>query len=314
MRDLTADRGDSGRRLDLVLVRRLVDLPGITRTRVQAWIENGHVCVNGRTIRRPAARTALGDRIVVSAIHAVRRVPMAAENIALDVLYEDDDLLAINKPAGLVVHPTFRHAGGTIMNALLWRAAAWPAPQRPSLVGRLDKLTTGILLAAKTPAAHAAMQRVLMHASAAKDYLALVYGRVTVPSGRIALGLARDAGDRRRVVAAEDRGVASVTLFERLARVRAPRAGLSLLRCRLVTGRTHQIRVHLAEHGFPILADPVYGRPARDPRLLEAAACVGHQALHARLLGFQHPVSGEDVRYSADPPPEFQRALELLRS
>ncbi len=194
---------------------------------------------------------------------------MAAENVALDVLYEDEHLLALDKPAGMVVHPTYKHATGTVMNALLWRARGWPAGQRPSLAGRLDKDTSGIVLVAKTAAVHAALQRTLARTGrpaadrtgSEKVYLAVVHGRVNVARGTIDLRLARDRGDRRRVVASDTVGAPSLTHFERLARTDGPDPGVSVLRCRLMTGRTHQIRVHLAARGWPIVGDPVYGEP-----------------------------------------------------
>ncbi len=272
---LTADRGDAGRRLDLVVRRHLTGVEAATRTRVQAWIERGHVSVNGAPVRRVSTRTALGDVVTVAlpAGTVESRAPMAPENVTLDVLYEDGHLLALDKPAGVVVHPTHAHGSGTVLNALLWHAREWPAGQRPSLAGRLDKLTSGILLIAKDAAVHAALQRTPIE----KDYLAVVYGRVNVASGQIDLRLGRDRGDRRRVVASADVGAPSLTRFERLARVAAPRAGLSLLRTRLVTGRTHQIRVHLAARGWPIVGDPVYGEPrwARVTNAALAASAAG---------------------------------------
>ena len=260
-RVLTADRGDDGLRLDLVLRRHLTDLRSATRTRVQSWIEKGFVTVNGAPVRRVSTRTALGDIVSIALPEEAPRAAMAAEDVRLDVLYEDDYLLAIDKPAGLVVHPTFKHVKGTLMNALLWHARAWPAPQRPSLVSRLDKLTSGVIVVAKHAAAHAALQRAMDPKCSEKDYLAIVYGRVNVVRGEIDLRLGRDRGDRRKVVASVDVGAESLTRFERLARVAAPRAGLSLLRCRLATGRTHQIRVHLAARGWPVVGDTVYGEP-----------------------------------------------------
>lgn len=158
---LTADRGDDGLRLDLVLRRHLTDVSSATRTRVQAWIEKGLVTVNGAPVRRVSTRAALGDIVAVALPDQAPRAAMAAEDVRLDVLYEDDHLLAIDKPAGVVVHPAYKHAAGTMMNALLWHARAWPAPQRPSLVSRLDKLTSGIIVVAKTAAAHAELQRAM---------------------------------------------------------------------------------------------------------------------------------------------------------
>ena len=287
-RVLVADRGDAGRRLDLVLRRHLTDIAAATRTQVQAWIERGLVTVNGRAVGRASARAAVGDVIVVALPHAAvsPRPAMAPERVALDILYEDGDLLAVNKPAGIVVHPTYKNMSGTIMNALLWHARAWPTGQRPSLLGRLDKLTSGIIVVARTASAHAALQRSWPQSE--KDYLAVVYGRVNVARGAIDLRLGRDASDRRRVVALSPEatsGEASLTLFERLARTPTTRAGISLLRCRLVTGRTHQIRVHLAARGWPIVGDPTYGEPrwsdVADPTLAATLRLFPRQALHA---------------------------------
>jgi 23S rRNA pseudouridine1911/1915/1917 synthase len=315
LRTLVADRGDAGVRLDRVLRRHLADVHAATRTRVQAWIEDGCVTVNGRAVRRAAARAALGDLVCVTIPDAAPRRAMRGEDLALDVLYEDDVLLAVDKPAGLVVHPTFRHPAGTMMNALVARARGWPAEQRPSIVGRLDKLTSGIVVVAKTREAHAALQR-LLHAGAAraKTYLALVYGRVTAARGAIDLRLARDPRDRRRVVASERAGARSVTTFERVARVAAPRVGLALLRCTLVTGRRHQIRAHLKARGWPIVGDPVYGEPrwrdVDDPMLAAALRAFPHQALHATHVAFVHPVTGEAVEIDAPLPADVAALLE----
>ena len=311
---LTADRGDAGRRLDLVLRRHLTGIEAATRTRVQAWIANGLVSVNGTPVHRVAARTALGDVVTVALpadSTAAPRAPMGAEAVRIDVLYEDDDLLAIEKAAGVVVHPTHGHRSGTVMNALLWHARQWPAGQRPSLVSRLDKLTSGILVVAKTASVHAALQR----APIEKDYLAVVYGRVNAASGRIDLRLGRDRDDRRRVVASADAGAPSLTRFERLARVAAPRAGLSLLRCRLVTGRTHQIRVHLAARGWPIVGDPVYGEPrwarVKDPTLAAALREFPRQALHAWRIALIHPVTRARLSLEASVPPDIEELLSV---
>src|SRR5215468_8100344 len=175
LRTLVADRGDAGVRLDRVLRRHLADLQTATRTRVQQWIAGGRVTVNGRPVQRVAARAALGDLVCVAIPDAVPRRAMRGEELALDVLYEDDSFIAINKPAGMVVHPAFKHPTGTLMNALLGRAQQWPSGQRPSIVGRLDKLTSGIVIAAKTRGMHAALQQAV-HAGGerAKVYLALV--------------------------------------------------------------------------------------------------------------------------------------------
>jgi 23S rRNA pseudouridine1911/1915/1917 synthase len=305
---LIADRGDAGLRLDLVLRRHLTDIRAVTRTRVQAWIETGLVTVNGREVRRVATRAALGDIVAVS-LPIAAPPPPQPEPVPIDVLFEDDHLLAVDKPAGLVVHPTHRHASGTLLNALLWHARGWPAGQRPSLIGRLDKQTSGVVLVAKTAAMHAALQRALNHPSARKEYVAVVYGRVPRARGTIDLRLRRDPFDRRRVVASTTIGAESVTRYERMARARAPDAGLAVLRCTLVTGRTHQIRVHLAASGWPIVGDPVYGErrwpDVADPVLRDALAAFARQALHATRLAFTHPATRTSVIVEAGLPPDM---------
>ncbi len=311
-RIVKADRGDAGLRLDLVLRRHLTDVRAATRTRVQTWIESGRVTVNGKAVHRVAVRAALGD-VVSIALPEVQREPMAAEDAAITVLYEDDHLLAIDKPAGLVVHPAHKNPSGTLMNALLWHARAWPAPQRPSLVGRLDKLTSGIVLVAKSAAIHASLQKALASSVTTKDYLAVVYGKVNVAHGDIDLRLQRDPGDRRRVVASEDVGAPSLTRFERLARVSAPATGLSVLRCRLVTGRTHQIRVHLSARGWPLVGDPTYGEPrwrqVEDPTLAPVLRDFPRQALHAWRLTTRHPVTRAELTIDAPVPDDIQRLM-----
>jgi len=313
-RVLTADRGDAGRRLDLVLRRHLTDVASATRTRVQGWIEAGLVTVNGAPVRRTSARAALGDVVSIALPDVPRPPGMRAEAADLSVLYEDQAILAVDKPAGVVVHPGYRHTTGTLMNALLWRARTWPAPQRPSLVGRLDRLTSGVVIVAKTADVHATLQRTMASADAEKDYLAVVYGRVAPPRGRIDLPLGRSRADRRRVVAGGS-GAPSRTHYERLARVAAPGVGLSLMRCRLTTGRMHQIRVHLAARGWPIVGDPEYGAPRwrgiADPVLAAALRDFPRQALHAWHVAFTHPVTHARIDVEAPIPDDMR---DLIRS
>jgi 23S rRNA pseudouridine1911/1915/1917 synthase len=313
---VTADRGDAGKRLDLVLRRHLTDVATATRTRIQSWIANGQVAVNGTPILRPATRAAPGDAITVTLDFVPSRRMMVAENAKLDILHEDEYLLVINKPAGLIVHPAYKHAEGTLMNALLWHARRWSKTERPSLVGRLDKFTSGIVLVAKSPAVHAALQRAMAAKDAEKDYLAVVYGRVSRIRGRIDLRLALDRHDRRRVVASETTGAASVTNFERLARIPAPRAGLALLRCRLATGRRHQIRVHLAACGWPLVGDPTYGEPrwslVTEPTLAATLRAFPRQALHAWRLALAHPITGDRLNVEAPLSADFRALLTAI--
>jgi 23S rRNA pseudouridine1911/1915/1917 synthase len=319
-RVIVADRGDAGRRIDLVLRRHLHDVAGVSRTRVQDWIESGLVEINGRPIKRVSARAALGDRVSVALPPERARRRMTAENIPLDVLFEDEWLLAANKPAGIVVHPAYQHASGTVMNALLWRARGWPPHTRPSIVGRLDKHTSGVVIVAKTAAIHAALQRALAADDAEKVYLAVVYGRVNVARGRIDLPLMKDRRQRRTVVAPANTGAPSVTRFERLARAPAPHAGLTVLRCSLGSGRAHQIRAHLAARGWPLVGDPTYGEPrwqrVVDPELADLLRAFSRQALHARRTSFVHPATRERITIEAPLPPDFDALLQAtgLRS
>jgi 23S rRNA pseudouridine1911/1915/1917 synthase len=303
---VTADRGDAGLRLDLVIRRHLTDVRAATRTRVQAWIEDGQVTVNGRIVSRVSTRTSCNDIVTVRFTDTERRCPAASTASdalgMLDVLYEDEHLLALNKPAGVVVHPTYRHADGTVMNALLWHAREWVDGQRPSLVGRLDKLTSGILLVAKSAAAHAALQREMMSSRSEKDYLAVVYGRVNAARGAIDFRLAVDGNDRRRMVASARDGVPSLTRFVRISRG----TELSLLRCRLITGRRHQVRVHLAARGWPIVGDITYATPHAHEK---PGWTFPRQALHAWRVAFTHPATGERVALEAPVPLDMKTLI-----
>jgi 23S rRNA pseudouridine1911/1915/1917 synthase len=316
IRTFLTDRGDNGARLDLVLRRHLANLETATRTRVQSWIDQGTVSINGQTVRRAAARVAAGDVLTVDTPDAALplRRTLEPQDAFLDILFEDDHLLVVNKPPGIVVHPTHAQPDGTLMNALAWHAREWPSRSRPSVVGRLDKLTSGIVLVAKSAALHAQLQRTT--AGAEKDYLAVVYGRVRPRRGTIDLRLCRDPNDRRRVIASENVGAPSVTHFERIARVAAPRVGLALLRCRLVTGRTHQIRVHLAASGWPIVGDPIYGGNGWsrliDPQLSQALQALPRQALHAWRLAFVHPITVQRLVIEAPVPEDMGALLKLL--
>jgi len=314
-RILTADRGDARRRLDLVLCRHLSNIHVATRTQVQRWIEDGRVTVNGACVRRTAFRPVVGDVLTIAFPPDIGRPrPLLAENVLLHILYEDDHLIAIDKPVGMVAHPTYRHAEGTLMNALAGYAREWPAGDRPSLVNRIDKLTSGIVLVAKRAAMHAALQRTMSSNESEKTYLAVTYGRMDVDRGRIDLPLTHDATDRRRMaVSRTAEGAPSVTLFERLDRVAAPRVGLSLVQCRLLSGRTHQIRVHLAARGWPIVGDSVYGghdwSRIDDMELRARLKAFDRQALHATRIALTHPVTGRQLVIEAPLPLDLQELL-----
>jgi 23S rRNA pseudouridine1911/1915/1917 synthase len=312
-RTFRADRGDAGQRIDHVLRRHLADRPDATRSRIQAWIRRGLVAVNGVRAGKVAHRIAMNDDVRVGLPVLAERRPHQPEAMPLAVLHEDDHLLVIDKPPGLVVHPSFGHASGTLMNALSWRARDWPDGRWPGIVHRLDKHTSGVLVVAKSKAAHVALARAMADRRVEKDYLAVVIGRPPRSAGEIALGLLRDPADRRRVIASAGSGRESVTRYIRLAVSRGTRAGLSLVRCRLVTGRMHQIRVHLAAVGCPIAGDPSYG-PARPPRFADAGVEAAvrdltRQALHAWRLAIDHPITGQRLEVVAPLPADIARLL-----
>ena len=315
MRTVVADRGDAGRRVDLVLRRHLTDISRATRTRVQSWIESGRVTINGHIVSRVSARTALGDEVTIRLPDDVRPAPVLAEEGVLDRLYEDEALLIVNKPAGIVSHPTFRHLTGSLINTLLWHARTWPSDQRPSLVGRLDKLTSGAVVVAKTTGAHARLQRILASSRSVKSYLAVVYGPMANERGEISLQLRRDASDRRRVVATSDDGLVSLTRFERLAHADAAGCPVALVRCQLATGRMHQIRVHMTANGWPLIGDPKYGEPrwelAQPGRVRDALQAFERQALHAWKVSFAHPFTGDRIEVTAPVPGDMCQLLDV---
>lgn len=308
-RTVIADRGDAGRRLDLVIRRHLSDLARATRTRVQAWIAGGRVSVNGQVVRRVAARAALDDLIVVELPDEQPRAEVLAESGPLDTCFEDEHVLIVSKAAGMVSHPTFRHPSGSLLNVVLWHARTWPTGQRPSLVGRLDKLTSGAIVVAKTAAAHARLQRTLQSSFSEKSYLAVTYGPVDREHGTVDLRLRRHPADRRRVVATMDDGLESLTRFWRLGESDVSGCRVAALRCHIVTGRMHQIRVHMAAMGWPLVGDPKYG----EPRWQAAAEGTGRdvlrdfprQALHAWRLSFVHPFTNERVDVEAPVPADL---------
>lgn len=301
LRTLIADRGDAATRLDHMVRRHLAGAESATRTQIQGWIEDGRVRVNDAVVRRVAARTAIGDVVTIDLPASAQRLVMVAEPVALDLLHEDDDLLVLNKPAGVVVHPTYKHAHQTIMNGLLWHGRDWSDGHRPSIVGRLDKQTSGLVVVAKSAAMHATLQHVLTGRDSRKDYLAIVHGRVPHEPFTIDLKLARDPDDRRRVVASTTRGVESRTVVSRVAETQVANAPVTVVRCRLLTGRMHQIRVHLAASGWPIGGDTKYGQPLYG---------FERQALHSHRLSFVHPRTGVRLDVEAPFPTDFQAFLD----
>jgi 23S rRNA pseudouridine1911/1915/1917 synthase len=315
-RAFRADRGDAGERIDLVLLRHLNDLPEASRTRIQEWIDGGYVSVGGRRPKKSSEKVKTGEEIAVDLPPPpAPRPDILPQDIPLSVLFEDSEILVLDKPPGLVVHPAVGHRDGTLVNALLHRSKEWAGPaDRPGLVHRLDKDTSGVLVIAKTETAMATLGKAMKERSLEKEYLAVVYGRAPLRKGRIDFKIRRDPADRKRMAASKSEGRDSSTFYEILSESSGPLSGLSLLKCRLVTGRTHQIRVHLKAMNLPIVGDPVYGSPRwkglKDEAMREACRTFPRQALHAWRLGIRHPATGEAMTFTA-PVPGDLKALFL---
>jgi 23S rRNA pseudouridine1911/1915/1917 synthase len=323
--ELAADAGDAGMRLDRFLSSRL---DGLTRSRIQTLIRSGRVTGRAGTISDASARVKPDDRFQIS-IPPPEAASPEAEAITLNVTYEGDDLIVIDKPAGLVVHPSAGHASGTLVNALLAHCGASLSGiggvKRPGIVHRLDKETSGLLVVAKSDAAHQGLQE--QFASHGADgrlercYLAIVWGVPARPRGTIDARLARSPANRTRIaVVRGEAGRHAVTHYEVIATFADSRGKplASLLQVRLETGRTHQIRVHLAHIGHPVMGDPTYGAgfKASASRLgaeaERALAALGRQALHAAELGFEHPATGRRLKFSSPLPDDITRLLKAL--
>jgi 23S rRNA pseudouridine1911/1915/1917 synthase len=313
-RTIIPDRGDDRERLDRVLLRHLADLAGVSRSRIQEWIREGRVRVDGRP-GKPSEKVKRQETIeVLLPPPAGPRPDPEPQDIPLSVLFEDSHILVLDKPAGLVVHPAVGHRDGTLVNALLHRSREWAGPaDRPGLVHRLDKDTSGLLVIAKTDEAMTKLARGMKERLFEKEYLAVVYGSPAVRKGRVDLGILRDPRDRKRMAASKSAGRPSTTVYELLGESSGSRSGLSLLRCRLVTGRTHQIRVHLKAIHLPVVGDPVYAstrwKGIRDEALREACRTFPRQALHSWRLSFAHPATGEALSFAAPVTDDIRRLL-----
>lgn len=300
----------SGWRLDRALAAAL---PSLSRERLKALIGGGAVTgPSGIPVRDPASK-AIPGAVYTIAVPEPAPAHNLPQDIALDIVHEDDHLLVVDKPAGLVVHPAAGNLDGTLVNALLHhcagRLSGIGGVARPGIVHRIDKDTSGLLAVAKTDLAHEGLAAQFARHSIHRLYAAIVAGLPNPASGSVDAPLARSATDRKKMgIVAEGRGKRAVTHY-RLVR---PLRAAALVECRLETGRTHQVRVHMASIGHPLLGDPVYGRARLEHRELLKRLDFRRQALHAAELGFTHPVSKENLSFKSALPSDIQELLRAL--
>ena len=299
-RELTAATEHAGVRLDAFLSAD----GALTRSQAARLIAEGRVRVNGKPTAK-SARLSGGETVTVD-VPQLRETALPPQDISLDVVYEDDDVIVVNKPTGLVVHPAPGHPDGTLVNALLHHCgdslSGIGGEKRPGIVHRIDRDTSGLIIAAKNDAAHLALSAQLKDHSLSRTYECLVTGNMKQDSGTVDAPIGRSSADRKKM-AVVPTGRRAVTHWEVVARY----PGVTHLRCRLETGRTHQIRVHMAYIGHPILGDTVYGAKKPVPGLTG-------QCLHATGLRFIHPRTGEPVELHCPLPPEFTAMLQKLQS
>jgi 23S rRNA pseudouridine1911/1915/1917 synthase len=315
---------DAGERLDRFLPRHF---PDTSRARFQALIANGCVAVEGAPVTEARRKVKAGEHVTVRLPPAVAAQP-APETIPLEIIYEDDALIVIDKPAGLVVHPAAGHETGTLVNALIAHCGATLSGiggvRRPGIVQRLDKDTSGLLVVAKTDQSHKGLSD--QFAAHGRDgrleraYLAVVWGAPERRLGTVDAPIGRHATAREKMSVARRAGAREAITHYEIEETFGSPPYASLVRCRLETGRTHQIRVHMAHIGHPLLGDDTYGKGFRAsivklPQQAQAALkALGRQALHAAVLGFQHPVTGEPLHFESDPPVDLSTLIRTLAS
>jgi len=272
-----------------------------SRTQIGNWVSEGVLTVNGEVVK-PKYKVRTGDVIEIT-VPEVEELEIVAEDLNLEIIYEDEDVLVVNKPRGMVVHPAPGHATGTLVNGLMHHCtdlSGINGVMRPGIVHRIDKDTTGLLMVAKNDVAHESLVNQLVAKTVTRKYTALVHGHIAHDKGTIDAPIGRDTKDRQKQ-AVVDSGKHAVTHFQVIERF----GDYTLVECRLETGRTHQIRVHMNYIGFPLAGDPKYG-----PR---KTIDFGGQVLHAGVLGFTHPVTGEYLEFSTPLPEDFQQLLASLR-
>lgn len=297
-----AEAEHEGVRIDKFITDGIDDI-AVSRTQVQEWIKAGAVEVDGKAVKANY-KVAEGNRIVLT-IPEPEDAAILPEPIPLEVLYEDSDLIVVNKPRGMVVHPAPGHSSGTLVNALMYHCKDLSGINgliRPGIVHRIDKNTTGLLMAAKNDLAHISLAEQLKEHSVTRKYIALVHGNLPHDQGTIDAPIGRDANDRKLFTVTDRNSRHAVTHFLVLERLN----DYSLVELQLETGRTHQIRVHMKYIGHPLAGDPVYGR--------NKTVDLKGQALHAAVLGFTHPRTGERMQFETPLPADFKHVLGSLRS
>ena len=308
----TVDPARAGERIDALIAAAV---PALSRASVQRLIDGAHVQINHMVVAKPGQRVRAGDTVAVL-VPAPEPIEVVAEDLPLAVLYEDADIIVIDKAAGMVVHPAAGHPRGTLVNALLFHCqdlSGIGGALRPGIVHRLDKDTSGVMVATKNDRAHAALGAAFAAKSRGepggivREYLGIAAPPPPGMTGTLETWHARHPTDRKRFSSKVARGKRAVTHWT----VVEPLPGAAVVRFRLETGRTHQIRVHAADHGWPLLGDPLYGRTGKP--LAAIAAQLGRQALHAALLELDHPTTAARLRFEAPLPDDLMRTLSRLR-
>jgi len=313
-----ADDEDEGERLDSFLSG---EIPELSRSRIQKSIKSGECLVNDTPVVKPSYKLRLGDLVELS-FSPPRPLEVVPEPIPLDIVFEDEWLVVVNKPAGMVTHPAPGHHSGTLVNALLHHCdnlSGIGGVIRPGIVHRLDAGTSGLLVVAKNDKAHISLSRQIMQREVQRTYVAIVWGKMPQESGTIDAPLGRSKRDRKRIAVLHEGGKRAVTHYSVVDTIEP----FQYIKLNLETGRTHQIRVHLSSLGHPVLGDPVYGgrrirrgnlSKREEQRARGALELIDRQALHAAVLEFEHPATGDRMRFEAPLPQDIRRVLEFLSS
>jgi len=315
---VTVESGEAGERLDRLLAARL---PALSRSRLKGLIEGGNLTLEGAPVTQPSAKVKAGQKIALT-VPAAEDAEPEAEAIALEILYEDADLLVLNKPPGMVVHPAPGNESGTLVNALIAHCGesltGIGGVKRPGIVHRLDKDTSGVMVAAKTESAHTALSAAFAARDIDRRYQAVVWGLPNPSKGEIEGNIGRSPRNRKKMAVVPGGGKTALTRYKVVRSLSG--GGAALVECKLMTGRTHQIRVHMTEAGHPLIGDPLYGGASRarlarlSPAGAKAASAFPRQALHAATLGFRHPRSGKNLEFATNLPLDIEDLIQSLES